>query len=101
MGKKKRPLEKGQRLAGIIPWSHRKDGSAYIEIEPGLIITPNTDIKVYSGLISKIIIGNKPEVSLTSEGLVFTVTVTDPKILRRINAPSPMYSSSAVSDLSD
>lgn len=102
MGKKKRPLEKSQRLAGIIPWSHRRDGSAYIEIEPGVIITPHTDIKKYDEAISKILTGDKPEVSLTSEGLVFTVTVTDPQVLRRITGPSPTYSSSyTVSDSSD
>lgn len=88
MGKKnKKKFESSQRLVAIIPWSHNSDGSAYIEISPGVIITPDTDIEMYSEFISDIVQAYKTEASLTSEGLVFYTTVNDPKILDQIIQP--------------
>jgi hypothetical protein len=83
----RRKLKVGQRFTAIIPWQINKDGSKYIELEPGVFITPETDIQMYDKPISKKVIGDEPEAQLTSEGLIMYTTINDKKIIDQIIQP--------------
>lgn len=68
MGKKKKS---DRVLTALIPWRTRSDGSRYIELEPGIYITPETELNVYAKSTNKLVDGEMAEVSLTKDGLVF------------------------------
>ena len=91
MGKKKKP-NTGQRLMAMIPWQ-TENGKRYIEIAPGLIIIPDTQINGLSSHIKSLVVGEMSEAILTDEGLIIHTTVTDPKILRQVNMPTPIANS--------
>lgn len=68
MGKKKKS---DRVLTALIPWRIRENGSRYIELEPGIYITPETELSIYSKATNKLVDGEMSEAHLTKDGLVF------------------------------